>query len=136
MTNGDALHPIRALCGKPVVMASRESVLRRLRRTLADELVVLIRRCGLLVHVMLATLLYKHLLQECLPGQYALAILFALYGVGVIKLFPGATSPHGIAKWFAIAGRFIATQTMESNPAGNPGRDRGPGIAPRASQDS
>jgi len=96
-------------------MASRESVHERVRKTLTDELVALIRRCGLLVHVTLATLVYKYLLKECLPGQYALTTLLGLYGVGVIKLIPGETSLRGFAKWFAIAGRLLETHTADSN---------------------
>jgi len=38
---------------------------------------------------MLATLVYKFFLKECLPGQYALGTLYTLYGVGVLKLAPG-----------------------------------------------
>lgn len=116
-------------------MASRESIRRRLRETLADELVLLIRRCGLLVHIMLATLVYKYLLQECLPGQYALVILFTLYGVGVIKLLPGTASPQGIAKWFAIAGRLLETYTAHNDSSrGQSDPVRGPVMAPRESQ--
>jgi hypothetical protein len=101
-------------------MASRESVLRRRTRdTLADELAVLVRRCGLLVHTMLATLLYKYLLQECLPGQYALGLLAALYSVGFAKLLPGMTSLQGVAKWFAIAGRLIDTKTIQGEASGD-----------------
>ena len=115
-------------------MASRESVRRRLKETLTDELVLLIRRCGLLVHITLATLLYKHLLQECLPGQYAIGLLLTLYGVGVIKLLPGATSPQGISNWFTIAGRLLQANADSDSSRGRDGCVRTPPMVSRESQ--
>lgn len=106
-------------------MASRGSVRARLRESLTDELVLLVRRCGLLVHIMLATLVYKYLLKECLPGQYAVGTLITLYGLGVIRLIPGATSPQGFANLLAIAARileFITFRAEQSNQRGTASR--------------
>jgi hypothetical protein len=89
-------------------MASRRSVLRaHPRQALTDESVHLVRWCGLLVRVTLATLTYEYVLKECLPGQYALVFLSTLYGISVIQLLPGASTPRGFAKWLALIARVI-----------------------------
>jgi len=94
-------------------MASRGSVQTRMKGFLTDELELFVRRCGMLIHIMLATVVYKYVLRECLPGQYAIGTLITLYGVGVIKLLPGAQSARGIAKWLAIAGQLMAETTSK-----------------------
>jgi len=89
-------------------MASRGSVLRaQLGQALTDESVLLVRWCGVLVRITLATLAYRYVLKECLPGQFALWFLSILYGISVIQLLPGASTPRGFANWLAIAARFL-----------------------------
>lgn len=89
-------------------MASRGSVLRaQPRKALADESVLLVRWCGLLLRIILVTVAYKYVLKECLPGEFALPLVSTLYGISVIHLFPGASTSRGLAASLAIASRLM-----------------------------
>lgn len=98
-------------------MASRGSVLRaQPRQALTDELVLLVRWCGLLLRIMLATLAYKHVLKECLPGQFALTFLSTLYGLSIVQLLPGASTSRGSALLMAISSRLLPHNLRGEQP--------------------
>jgi hypothetical protein len=88
-------------------MASRGSVRAQARKLLADELALLLRFGGLLMRLMLAGLAYKFCLIECLPGQYANAILASVIALNVVTLVPQTASKEFVSIVRTIAERGV-----------------------------
>jgi len=72
-------------------VASRKSIRARLRETATDELLVLVRRLGLILYVVIVSVTFR-LIGDSLPGQHGNLLPFLIYGGAVIHSVPRSLS--------------------------------------------